>query len=590
MQTPQETPPRRRSAFGAAFLSLLFPGLGHAYAGAPARALGFAAGPVLLLALAGGLALSSGLGFLAFLAANLGALLVGNLVVLGYRLAAAVDAYRVVAYLNALRASGGGRFGRPSLRLEPLSIAGLAAVCLVIAGSHAVVAKYGGQAQDLFSCVRDANCEAGAGTAASPSPGPGGSGAPTAVLPPLGTPLPTVAPATWNGKERLNILLIGADQRPNDDTFNTDTLIVVSIDPVTRQVAMFSLPRDTVDVPLPPGPAQRVFGSVYAGKINSLWTNARHRSDAFPGTDRERGYIALKQALGTLYGLDIQYYVSVNFDGFRKVVDTLGGVTVNVQTPVLDDQYPADDGSDLRVYIPAGVQHMTGAQALVYARSRHTSSDFDRAERQQRVIVSLRQQADPARILANLQGLIDDLKLAIKTDLPLEKLPQLIALSSGMDSNAIHSYVFTPPRYATEGTDARGYVVEPNVVRIRQAVADAFKVDPKAQAQQDKVATENATVWVVNGSGQEGQAGRLATYLEYLGMTATAPNQRPDASAVTSRIVVYNGREAALPATVALLEQTLGVTAVLRADPAVRVDIIVTTGRSTPDLTPPPGP
>ena len=172
-------------------------------------------------------------------------------------------------------------------------------------------------------------------------------------------------------------------------------MIVVSIDPVSKNVALFSLPRDTVDVPLPAS-AQGVFGSVYAGKINSLWTNARNRPDAFPGTGNARGYNAIKETLGTLYHLNIQYYVMVNFQGFKKVVDTLGGVTIDVQNPVVDDRYPADDGTDLRVYIPAGVQHMTGAQALVYARSRHGSNDFDRASRQQRVILSIRQQASPA--------------------------------------------------------------------------------------------------------------------------------------------------------------------------------------------------
>ena len=80
---------------------------------------------------------------------------------------------------------------------------------------------------------------------------------------------------------------------------------------------MFSLPRDMVDVPIPPGPARSVFGSVYAGKINSLWLNARNRSDAFPGNDKTRGFNALKAVLGELYGLDIQYYLMVNFQGFK---------------------------------------------------------------------------------------------------------------------------------------------------------------------------------------------------------------------------------------------------------------------------------
>jgi LCP family protein required for cell wall assembly len=606
-QPPQEARPRHRSAFGAAFLSLLFPGLGHAYAGAWNRAIGFAALPILLIALTGGIALSSGVQVLGGeLIANLPLILIGNVLFLAYRIVAAVDAYRVAAFLNAVDASGGGRFGRPSLRLNPLSMAGLLAVCLVIAGGHGVVAYYGVTAQDALACVFDptyscsddnapdtspsATVDAGSATPGSDIPSDG----PTPVLttaPPLGSALPTAALPEWNGTDKLNILLIGADQRPKEGTFNTDTLIVVSIDPKTKQVAMYSLPRDTVDVPIPPGPARSVFGSAYAGKINSLWLNSRFRSDAFPGNDKSRGFNALKATLGELYGLDIQYYLMVNFQGFQNIVDTLGGVTVNVQNPVLDDHYPGGpSGASTRVYIPAGVQHMTGAQALVYARSRHTSSDFDRAQRQQRVILSIREQADPQTILANLTQLLKDLKTSFKTDIPQSKLPQLIGLSSKIDSSKIRSFVFAPPRYATNSTDQRGSIVVPNVSRIRQAVATAFKLDPKIEQQREAVAGEDGAIWVVNGTGQVGQATSVAAYLEYLGLTASAPTKRPDGTTIQTKIRVYNGRESELPATIALLENVFNVKATYVDDPSVTVDIIVTTGTKTPNLAAPAGP
>jgi LCP family protein required for cell wall assembly len=599
-QPPQAARPRHRSAFAAAFLSLIFPGLGHAYAGAVNRALGFAAVPILVFALLGGIVLSSGLiAFGAQIVANLPLILVANVLFLAYRVAAAVDAYRVAAYLNAVEASGGGRFGRPSLRLHPLSIAGLLAVCLVIAGGHGVIAYYGASFQDTFSCIFDdptgTACHEptdAPGATADASAQPGDSpGVPATSAPPLGTPLPTTGLPEWNGKDRLNILLIGADQRPREGTFNTDTLIVVSIDPTTKQVAMFSLPRDTVDVPVPAGPARSVFGSAYRGKINSLWMNARYRADAFPGTDKSRGFNAIKSVLGELYGLDIQYYVMVNFEGFKSIVDTLGGVTINVQNPVLDDHYPGRAGTSLRVYIPAGVQHMDGSEALIYARSRHTSSDFDRAQRQQRVILSIRDQADPRNVLDHLTQLLTDLKTSFKTDIPQGKLPDLIGLSSQIDSTSIRSFVFAPPRFAANATDQRGSIVVPNIGAIRQAVATAFKkVDPVIERQREAVAGENGFIWVVNGSGTVGQAGSIAAYLEYLGLTASAPNKRPDATVQQTRIRVYNGREAELQATIALLENVFNVKATYLADPSVTVDIIVTTGSRTPDLTPPPAP
>ncbi len=603
-QPPQEARPRHRSAFAAAFLSLIFPGLGHAYAGAWNRALGFAALPILLIALTGGVALSSGIQvFGGEIIANLPLILIGNVLFLAYRVVAAIDAYRVAAYLNAVDASGGGRFGRPSLRLDPLSVAGLLAVCLVIAGGHGVVAYYGVTAQDTLACVFDPtySCSydntgpdpsADAGSVVPGSVEPGDTPTPVATTaPPLGTALPTGALQEWNGTDKLNILLIGADQRPKEGTFNTDTLIVVSIDPKTKQVAMYSLPRDTVDVPIPAGPARSVFGSTYQGKINSLWLNSRYRSDAFPGNDKSRGFNALKATLGELYGLDIQYYLMVNFEGFTNIVDTLGGVTINVQNPVLDDHYPGGpSGASIRVYIPAGVQHMTGAQALIYARSRHTSSDFDRAQRQQRVILSLRQQANPQTIMSNLTQLLKDLKTSFKTDIPQGKLPQLIGLSSQIDSTKIRSFVFAPPRYAINATDQRGSIVEPNVSRIRQAVATAFKLDPKIEQQREAVAGEDGVIWVVNGTGRAGQATSVAGYLEYLGLTASAPTKRADGTTIQTKIRVYNGREGDLPATIALLENVFNVKATYVDDPSVTVDVIVTTGTKTPVLAAPAGP
>lgn len=593
MQPPEEARPRPRqqSAFGAAFLSLLFPGLGHAYARAWTRAIGFAAPALLLLALLLGVFLKMGaIGSAILVVANLGLILAGNLVALVYRAIAAIDAYRVVAFVNA-QASGDGRLGRQTVRLNPISLAGLAAVCLVIAGTHAVVAKYGGAAQDIVSCIQDANCDASPSGSPNPSDGPASTDSPTPTLslPPVGTTLPSTSPVpAWNHTERLNILLLGVDQRQGDTTFNTDTMIVVSIDPVTKNVAMFSLPRDTVNVPLPAS-AQGVFGSVYQGKINSLWLNARNRPDAFPGTGNARGFNALKETLGTLYHLNIQYYVMVNFQGFRQVVDTLGGVTIDVQNPVVDDKYPGDNGTDLRVYIPAGVQHMTGAQALIYARSRHGSNDFDRASRQQRMILSIREQTSPQAVLNNLQALLSTLKTSFKTDIPVDQLPALIQLSSQVNTSNIRSYVFSPPRFESQNYPISSNLF-PNVALIRSTVLNAFKIDPKLEALRDAVAVEDGTIWVVNGSGKSGQANSLVAFLEYEGLAAVAQTQRPPATPATTVIKVYNGRETSLPATVALLQKVFGVQAQLVDDPNVTADIIVTTGRSTPTLTPPPGP
>src|SRR4029077_3516603 len=176
------------------------------------------------------------------------------------------------------------------------------------------------------------------------------------------------------------------------------------------------------------------------GKINSLWTAATLRPDLFPGSQAQRGYNALKTTLSNLYGIQIDYYVEVNFDGFRQVVDTLGGVTINVQMPVMDDYYPGDDGRLHRIYIPAGIHHMTGAEALVYARSRHALGDFDRAQRQQRVLLSLREQANIGSLIPKVPDLVKALRRAVPTDLPLKQLPQMLELAGSVNTSDIRSY------------------------------------------------------------------------------------------------------------------------------------------------------
>jgi len=419
MHRQQGAPPRAKSAFAAAFLSLIFPGLGHAYAGAYYRALGFAAGPILIVALLGGVALRMESRELIALVLNptvLTSVFVLNIIVLLYRLIAIIDAYRVTLYLNSHAASGDGRLGPAKLPLNPLSIAGLLAIVLVMAGTHVAVARYDMIAMDFLEggCVFigaeqvDDDCELDQSPSPSSSPDasalpsgapPSAAASPTPSPTPVGTALPNVEIPPWDGKKRLNILLIGSDQRPKEDYYNTDTLIVVSVDPETKKVAMFSLPRDMVDVPIPSGPAQRVFGTVYAGKINSWFGAIRNREDLYPGSNRTRGYNGLKAILGELYGLDIKYFVEVNFKGFKKVVDAIGGVTVNVQVPVVDDEYPGERGI-IRLYIPSGLQHMDGTQALRYARSRHTSDDFDRGARQQRLLMAMREQVDPVGVLS----------------------------------------------------------------------------------------------------------------------------------------------------------------------------------------------
>ena len=171
---------------------------------------------------------------------------------------------------------------------------------------------------------------------------------------------------------------------------------------------------------------------------------------------------------------------------------------------------------------------MDGDQALQYARSRHGSSDFDRGQRQQRVLLSLREQADPQDLIPRLPELINALKKAVRTDIPVDQLSQLLGLASSVDTKDIRSYVFTPPFYQTEYLNSpRGYIIIPNVAKIRAAVKTAFTTSPADEALREKLADEAAGVWVLYGGADRDRPNRLASYLDFHGLAASAPRQKP---------------------------------------------------------------
>ncbi|HYN70547.1 MAG TPA: LCP family protein [Candidatus Eisenbacteria bacterium] len=598
---PEYEPSRRgRSPFAAAFLSLLFPGLGHAYLGAFHRAAWLAVPPILAAALVAGFAVRLGAVEIAGFAVQtwfIAGVFLVNLLALGYRAAAILDAWRIARWLTSSGRLGGGPAPRPGFMggiAGPLSLAGLVAVLLVMSTAHVAVARYDLILAGTASCVFDPEnlgCRAGGAPEPGASSEPIASGAEPSSAP--GTLGPAVSASTappWDGKSRLNILLLGADEQGG--AHNTDTMITVSIDPATNQVVLFTIPRDTVDVPVPPGPARIAFGPNFPGKINNWFSEVQNRPDLFAGSDATRGYNGLKSILGQLYGLDIRYFVEVNFDGFERVVDALGGVTINVQIPVLDDQYPLPGGVLERLYIPAGLQHMSGTEALAYSRSRKTSTDFDRAARQQRVLVSLRRQTDIAQIIPSIDTLAEALKQSVRTDMPRELVPQLLNVAERIGSRSIRSVIFAPPFYGEEiFVSARGYVIEPNVTRIRTAVREAFTIDPAFALVREAIAQEGARIWVLNGSGRTGEATNLAAYLESNGLAATAPQQQPDTEGLpTTTIRAYNGAEDRFPLTIAALKQIFEVAVEPVTDATVPVDLMIITGQSTPQLTPPPLP
>ena len=262
----------------------------------------------------------------------------------------------------------------------------------------------------FFSLVRD--LVRGWNTTALAAPTANGV---TVTNPQTGQPIVAEVP-TWTGVERVTVLLLGIDERKQETgPFRTDTMLVLTIDPIAKTAGILSIPRDLwVQIP----------AMETDGKINT----AHFLGDAYnyPGGGPALAVETVKQELG----LPVDYYVRFNFDSFEKIVDAIGGVEICVAETIDDPLYPALDnyGYD-PLHIDAGCQTMNGALALKYARTRHGGTDFDRAKRQQQVILAIRDKVIKQDLLPQLvtqaPALLDTLQYAIKTNLSLEQMIQL---------------------------------------------------------------------------------------------------------------------------------------------------------------------
>jgi LCP family protein required for cell wall assembly len=173
--------------------------------------------------------------------------------------------------------------------------------------------------------------------------------------------------------QRTNILLLGLDRRPSEDTTasRSDTMILATVDPASRYVGMLSIPRDLY-VTQNDGSQDRINTAYFYGEL------------VVPGS----GPALAMEVVQTNFGVNVNRYVGVDLAGFVSIIDALGGVDINVPDPLYDDAYPTYDYGTTTVSFEAGQQHMDGERALAYARIRHGSSDLQRAERQQLVITA----------------------------------------------------------------------------------------------------------------------------------------------------------------------------------------------------------
>jgi polyisoprenyl-teichoic acid--peptidoglycan teichoic acid transferase len=447
----------RRSPAVSAALSFILPGLGQGVSGAVARGLLLALPVVALLVLAFAV-LSHGtaraFGLLLQPSFLIG-LIVLDAVLLMYRGAAIVDAYLLTKRLHGAGATRSQR---------TISLSVLAALLVATLSMHAVLGVIGVKTYAAMSSIFD------------PSGPIGGLGElpPASVDPnaPQGAPTPTPAPTPvppppWSQDGRLNILLVGGDAGPGRFSLRTDTMILASVDIATGRAAFFGIPRNLINVPLPPESAKAFRCGCFPDLLNGLYVYAGQHPESFPGGSA-RGYLALQGAVSALTGVQVDGMLVVDLNGFVRLVNALGGININVPYAIYDSSYPLEDGSrDVRLYIHAGPQHMNGHLALAYARSRHQDDDYHRMVRQQLVLLALRQAVNPCSLIPRLPQLIDIAGQSLWTNFSIRDLPDLLALAQRVDTRHIGQFAFSPPAIP-EYLNARG------VAAVHAMVANAF--------------------------------------------------------------------------------------------------------------------
>lgn len=259
----------------------------------------------------------------------------------------------------------------------------------------------------------------------------------------------------WDAKDRINILLLGVDRREAEEVPRSDTIIIVTIDPLTKDVGMLSIPRDLL-VTIPG------YGD---DKINAAYALGASSPITGPGL--------VRATIEYNFGIPIHYYAEVDFEGFVRIVDTLGGVVVDVPAPIKDDEYPGEDYNYTRVYFAPGLQHMDGRTALRYVRTRHDDSDFARGYRQQQVLRALRDQGLRLDLIRKAPTLVNQLADAVRTDLTPTQVLALAKLGTEIPRERIRSFTLLP---ATEDYWQPGqpYYLLPNWPAIQAILDEMF--------------------------------------------------------------------------------------------------------------------
>jgi len=345
----------------------------------------------------------------------------------------------------------------------------------------------------------------------------------------------------WNGKERVNILVLGVDQRPGESgPWRTDTMMVASVDPESKSAGMLSIPRD-LWVELPGYGLDRINTAYVYGDLNQV-----------PGG----GPALAKKTVQYNLGEPIHYYLRVNFAAFQQVIDLIDGVDVYVEREINDPLYPDMNYGYDPLRIPAGWQHMDGTLALKYARTRHGSSDFERMRRQQQVMLAVRDKVTNLSLLPKLlpraRDLAKTLGNSIQTDLTLDQLLRLAQLGSEIERARIRTASIDETMTSSWTTPQGAMVLVPDRAKMAVLHNWIFSAPVAWEDEAAQLAAEAAGIVVLNGTRTNGLAGQAAEKLKAQNLSVSSVGSA-DRVYAQSLVVVYTGKLASARAAARVL-------------------------------------
>ena len=379
---------------------------------------------------------------------------------------------------------------------------------------------------------------------------------------------------TWSGREQVTVLLLGVDERAQETgPWRTDTIMLLTLDPVTRQAGVLSIPRD-LWVPIPGYNDGRINTAHFLGELYG-------HPEGGPGLTKE--------TLEYNLGVPIDYYVRVNFRAFVAIVDQIGGIDVYVETPIYDPQYPDHNYGYDPLVIEAGWQHFNGELALKYARTRHTSNDFDRARRQQQVMVAILDRVTSYELLPELARsapeLLRTLESSIATDMALDQMLALANIAVDVEQEAIRSAVIDQTCTQAWVTPEGAQVLIPLRDRMREVRDYVFQATPPTPVVAEATAIpipsptpEVATVAVLNGTERGGLAGTTADYLRTQGIPVSQVANADRQNYANTTVVINSDKPLTLAKVLKALD--LPATATVQGrDPEAAQDIVILLGQ-----------